>query len=120
MGTSYLYSIPCSVAVPPTNGDSPSSTTPRESFVSQSSDPEKDRVLLVWWTAFGISLFFRPVAEFVIRIPLFSVCALLISTLDGSLNFFIGHAVLRAVKYNVYDPPAFCHPWKPDHSVELL
>lgn len=83
-------------------------STPSSSALSESSvppsDPEKDRAILVWWAAFGFTLFFRPAAELVIRLVYFSICALLIGTLDGSINLVVGHAVLRAAKYNGYEP----------------
>ncbi|KAF8428885.1 hypothetical protein L210DRAFT_3764842, partial [Boletus edulis BED1] len=78
-----------------------SSLSPKESSVpSHSSDP-----ILVWFTVFGLSLLFRPVAELVIRVFFFSACVLLTGTLDGLLNLLVGHAVLRAAKYKGYDPP---------------
>lgn len=86
----------------PTNGDCPSNSTPSESSVASTS-PEKDRAILIWWAVFGISLFFRPAAELVFRFLSFSVCALLIGALNGTLDLLIGHAVLRAAKYDGYD-----------------
>lgn len=80
------------------------SSTPPESSVP-SSDPEKDRQVLLWLIVFGFSLLFRPAVELAIRVLFFSACTLLIGTLDGSLNLLVGHAVLRAAKYNGYDPP---------------
>lgn len=87
------------------------SSHPPNSPLSESSVPsipshtEKERAIVVWFTAFGFSLLFRPVIELVIRFLVFSTCVLLIGTLDGALNLLIGHAVLRAAKYNGYDPP---------------
>ncbi|KAF8558138.1 hypothetical protein OG21DRAFT_1601214 [Imleria badia] len=77
----------------------PSSSTP------PSSDQAKDRAIIVWFAVFGASLFFRPAVELAIRILLFSACALLIATIDGSLNLLVGHAVFRAAKYDGYEPP---------------
>ena len=85
-----------------TPSDCPSGSTPPESSIP--SDPRKDRAIIVWLAAFGISLLFRHLAELVIRIIFFSACALLIGTLDGSLTFLVGHAVLRAAKYDGYEP----------------
>ena len=87
-----------------TPSDRPSSSTCPE-LSAPSSDPAKDHAITVWFATFGFSLLFRPVAELVIRIIFFAACALLIGTLDGSLNFLVGHAVLRAAKYDGYDPP---------------
>lgn len=81
----------------------PSTSAPPESSIP-SSDPNKDRAVLIWFITFGFALLFRPAAELVIRILLFSACALLICTLDGSLNLLVGHAVLRAAKYDGYEP----------------
>ena len=97
-----------------TPSDCPSDSSPEPSIPS---DPQKDRAIIVWLAAFGISLLFRPVAELVIRIIFFSACALLIGTLDSSLNFLVEHPVLRAAKYDGYESP-LCRPWKPDRWVE--
>jgi len=75
-----------------------------ESSISSSSDPEKDLAVVVWWAAFGISLFFRPAAEVAIRVVLFAVCALLVGTLHGFLSLLIGHAVLKAARCDGYEP----------------
>lgn len=76
----------------------PSGSTP------PTSDTAKDRAIVIWFTVFGASLFFRPAVELVIRVLFFSACALLFGTLDGSLNLLVGHAVLRAAKYDGYEP----------------
>ncbi|KAF9223645.1 hypothetical protein BS17DRAFT_808519 [Gyrodon lividus] len=74
-----------------------------ESSTSSVSGPEKDLAVVVWWAAFGTSLFFRPVAEFAIRVVLFVVCTLSIAALDGFFNLLIGHAVLKAAKCTGYE-----------------
>jgi hypothetical protein len=83
----------------------PSASSPSLESSVPSSDPTKDHAITVWFAVFGVSLLFRPVAELVIRVLFFSACVLLIGTLDGSLNFLVGHAVLRAAKYDGYEPP---------------
>ncbi|KIK96424.1 hypothetical protein PAXRUDRAFT_825950 [Paxillus rubicundulus Ve08.2h10] len=74
-----------------------------ESSISSSSDPEKDLAVVVWWAAFGISLFFQPAAEVAIRFVFFAVCALLAGALDGFLSLLIGHAVLKAASCDGYE-----------------
>ncbi|KAG9315179.1 hypothetical protein JVU11DRAFT_4306 [Chiua virens] len=80
---------------------SPPVTAPSAS--SQAAD--EHRAILVWWMIFGVSLFFRPVAELVIRILFFSICALLIGTLNGTLTLLVGHALLKVFKCDGYNPP---------------
>lgn len=70
------------------------------------SDREKTVRTLVWWGAFGSTLFFRPVAEVVIWLTSLQTCALPIGTLDGGSPLpsrWPCSVVPKAVKYNGYE-----------------
>ncbi|KIM64316.1 hypothetical protein SCLCIDRAFT_23650 [Scleroderma citrinum Foug A] len=72
---------------------------------ASSSDPEKNLAVVVWWAAFGTSLFFRPAFELAIRILLLLLLALSLGALYGFLNLTLGHALLRAAHCRGYDVP---------------
>jgi len=72
---------------------------------ASSSDPEKNLAVVVWWAAFGTSLFFRPALELAIRTLLLLLLALSSGALYGFLNLSLGHALLRAAHCRGYDVP---------------
>ncbi|KAL4066867.1 hypothetical protein V8B97DRAFT_1670056 [Scleroderma yunnanense] len=75
------------------------------STLTSSSDPEKNLAVVVWWAAFGISLFFRPAFELALRVCLLFIIALSLGALCGFLNLSLGDALLKAARCHGYDVP---------------
>lgn len=68
-------------------------------------DPEKDLTVVVWWAAFGASLFFQPAFKLIARVLFMLIGALVLGALDGLLSLTLGSAILASARCPGYDIP---------------